>query len=77
MDLFDLKKTMPSTRANADENYLAQYEMDRRSVFVSGFGPHVSQAELTALFSEFGEVVNVQLIRKFANNSGIFSHSEN
>ncbi|KAL2273430.1 hypothetical protein FJTKL_04502 [Diaporthe vaccinii] len=67
---FDLKKNCAATRDSNDEAFLAACERDRRSVFVGDLPAHATEGDLGELFSNTGEVVKVNVIKK-VNNSGI------
>lgn len=67
---FDLKKNCAATRDSSDEAFLAACERDRRSVFVGDLPVHATEGELEELFSNAGEVLKVNVIKK-VNNVGI------
>ncbi|KXX82619.1 Multicopy suppressor of sporulation protein msa1 [Madurella mycetomatis] len=61
IDAFD---TLKKSRSNSDEEFLRKYDVDRRSVFVGGLPYDMEKDEMIAYFSEVGEVVNVDLIKR-------------
>lgn len=67
---FDLKKNCAATRDSSDEAFLTACERDRRSVFVGDLPVHATEEDLEELFSNTGEVLRVNVIKK-VNNSGI------
>lgn len=56
------------SRADANENFLRMYDIDRRSVFVGGVPVDTDEEEMIALFSEVGEVVNVDIVKRSTNS---------
>lgn len=66
---FDLKKNCAATRDSSDEAFLTACERDRRSVFVGDLPVHATEGDLEELFSNTGEVLKVNVIKK-VNNSG-------
>lgn len=67
---FDLKKNCAATRDSSDEAFLTACERDRRSVFVGDLPAHATEGDLEELFSNTGEVLKVNVIKK-VNNSGM------
>lgn len=65
---------MHATRNDVDEAFLNQYEVDRRSVFVGGLSPHVTEDELMKLFADIGPILDIQLVKK--PTAGMSKHSE-
>ncbi len=59
VEVMDLKKLDPSHGSMGDEAFLARYEVDRRSIWVTGFCRSMNERQLTALFSEIGFVVHI------------------
>ncbi|TLD17276.1 uncharacterized protein PgNI_00270 [Pyricularia grisea] len=51
-------------RHDADEAFLAQYEVDRRSVFVGNLPRDITEEQVTDLFSAIGTVNRVQIIKR-------------
>ncbi|KAL8366895.1 hypothetical protein RB595_003214 [Gaeumannomyces hyphopodioides] len=68
VDAFDSRKGLPR-RTDADEAFLNQYDIDRRSIFVGNLPVHIEEDTVTELFSTVGKVNKVQLIKK-TNNFG-------
>ncbi|KAI0431791.1 hypothetical protein F5Y09DRAFT_354596 [Xylaria sp. FL1042] len=68
---YDLKKANPS-QSNHYSNYLARYEVDRRSIYVGNLPHNVENIEevLRHAASKAGEVEKVQVIRKEPRNEG-------
>ncbi len=64
VDAFDLKKKALVSQDDVDEAFLTSYEVQRRSIYVGGLPIGVREAELVALFSEIGTVLNTQIINK-------------
>jgi polyadenylate-binding protein len=63
VESLELKRTeMPPS--NPDEEFLRQYEVDRRSVFVGNLPEEVTENEVAALFEQVGEILSVQVVRK-------------
>ena len=68
--MFDSKKLIDTTRTEHDEAWLAQYEIDRQSIFVGGVPVETTEAQLDALFSEVGYVKSLEIVRKPAGHPG-------
>ncbi|TLD33093.1 hypothetical protein PspLS_01436 [Pyricularia sp. CBS 133598] len=51
-------------RHDADEAYLTQYEVDRRSVFVGNLPRDITEEQVADLFSAIGTVNRVQIIKR-------------
>ncbi|KAI1362437.1 hypothetical protein F5Y08DRAFT_355331 [Xylaria arbuscula] len=68
---YDLKKANPS-QTNHYSNYLARYEVDRRSIYVGNLPHNVENIEevLRHAASKAGVVEKVQVIRKEPRNEG-------
>ncbi|KAI1109636.1 hypothetical protein F5Y14DRAFT_458010 [Nemania sp. NC0429] len=68
---YDLKKANPS-QSNHYANYLARYEVDRRSIYVGNLPHNVENIEqiLHHAASQAGSVEKVQIIRKEPRNEG-------
>ncbi|KAI1129317.1 hypothetical protein F5Y10DRAFT_291228 [Nemania abortiva] len=68
---YDLKKANPSQN-NHYANYLARYEVDRRSIYVGNLPHNVENIEeiLRHAASQAGNVEKVQIIRKEPRNEG-------
>ncbi|KAI0906130.1 hypothetical protein F4823DRAFT_631798 [Ustulina deusta] len=68
---YDLKKANPS-QTNHYSNYLARYEVDRRSIYVGNLPHNVENIEeiLRHAASKAGAVERVQVIRKDPRNEG-------
>ncbi|KAI1160209.1 hypothetical protein F5B18DRAFT_676276 [Nemania serpens] len=68
---YDLKKANPS-QSNHYANYLARYEVDRRSIYVGNLPHNVENIEqiLHHAASQAGAVEKVQVIRKEPRNEG-------
>ncbi|KAJ8125176.1 hypothetical protein O1611_g8465 [Lasiodiplodia mahajangana] len=68
---YDLKKANPSQN-NHYANYLARYEVDRRSIYVGNLPHNVENIEdiLRHAASQAGNVEKVQIIRKEPRNDG-------
>ncbi|RWA04462.1 hypothetical protein EKO27_g10642 [Xylaria grammica] len=68
---YDLKKANPS-QTNHYANYLARYEVDRRSIYVGNLPHNVENIEevLRHAASKAGTVEKVQIIRKEPRNEG-------
>lgn len=66
---YDLKKANPS-QTNHYANYLARYEVDRRSIYVGNLPHNVENIEeiLHHAASQAGSVEKVQIIRKEPRN---------
>ncbi|KAK3365425.1 hypothetical protein B0H63DRAFT_516351 [Podospora didyma] len=59
---FGKKKTSP--RVVTDAKFLNQYDIDRRSIYVTGIPIDVTEDEIADFFAEAGEVKNVHLVKK-------------
>jgi hypothetical protein len=66
---YDLKKANPA-QSNHYANYLARYEVDRRSIYVGNLPHNVENIEeiLRHAASQAGAVEKVQIIRKEPRN---------
>ncbi|KAK3331076.1 hypothetical protein B0H66DRAFT_87851 [Apodospora peruviana] len=66
---FDIKKrAMASTRANDDEEFLKQYDINRRSVYVTGLPFDATESEIGHHFSMVGEILNISLNKRVGYN---------
>jgi RNA recognition motif-containing protein len=59
-----VKKKKQLSRADADEEYLSKYDVNRRSVFVGGVPVDTDEEEMIDFFSEVGDVVNVDIVKR-------------
>ncbi len=48
----------------ADVSFLEQYEVDRRSIWVGGFAPDLTRAQLQETFSKAGSIKNIELHKR-------------
>ncbi|KAK0733721.1 hypothetical protein B0T26DRAFT_633267 [Lasiosphaeria miniovina] len=64
IDPFDPKKKLWGARPDADKEYLKQYDVDRRTVYVTGLPLDVDDAEMTDFFSEVGQVSKVHIVKR-------------
>ncbi|KAL8302035.1 hypothetical protein RB593_000689 [Gaeumannomyces tritici] len=63
VDAFDSRRGLPR-RTDADEAFLNQYDIDRRSIFVGNLPVHIEEDAVMELCSIIGKVNKVQLIKK-------------
>jgi RNA recognition motif-containing protein len=61
--------TRRKARSDSDEEFLRKYDADRRSVFVGGLPYDVEKNDILELFSEVGDVVDIDLVKR-TNNDG-------
>jgi hypothetical protein len=51
-------------RANPDEIFLRNYDIDRRSIFVGGLPVDVAEEAIRQQFELVGEILSIQLHKK-------------
>ncbi|PSR77773.1 hypothetical protein BD289DRAFT_486340 [Coniella lustricola] len=61
---FDLKRTCAVNRLSNDEAFLAACERDRRSIFVGDLAHDATDELLRELFSQAGEILNVNIFQR-------------
>lgn len=59
-----------------DEEYLAAYYRDRKSVWVGGLSLNVTEMRLRRLFEQAGDVVRVQVVQRFYKPFASFAFVE-
>lgn len=67
MEPFDYKKNNIVSRNVADEAFLNQYEVDRRSVFVGGLPVDIEEADLRDFLGDCGDILNVKIVHRQNN----------
>ncbi|KAK3695514.1 hypothetical protein B0T22DRAFT_508783 [Podospora appendiculata] len=64
IDALESKKRNMPDRYNADAEFLKQYEINRRSIYISGLPVDVNTEEVVNFFSEVGDIEHVDIINR-------------
>lgn len=71
-----MKKVLQGPKIDADEAFMQQYEVDRRSIYIGNLPYNEAGLEdqIRALVDEMGDVVSVQVIQKEGRNGEFRQH---
>lgn len=68
----DIKKSLKNQKVDADEAWLQQYEVDRRSIYIGNLPSDVDtddlEEQIRVVAAELGDVISVQVVQKEGRN---------
>ncbi|KAK0669533.1 hypothetical protein QBC41DRAFT_106225 [Cercophora samala] len=71
IDMFDVRKRAARNNIDRDTDFLRQYDLDRRSVYVGGLPLTATEQEIFELFSEVGEVIKVNMVQRHSQDGAL------
>ncbi|KAK4682920.1 hypothetical protein QC764_120430 [Podospora pseudoanserina] len=64
IDMFDVRKRAAKSNIDRDTEFLRQYDLDRRSIYVGGLPLDATEEEMFEIFSDVGEVIKVNMVQR-------------
>ncbi|KAK0723761.1 hypothetical protein B0T21DRAFT_414130 [Apiosordaria backusii] len=71
IDMFDVRKRSAISSTDRDADFLRQYDLDRRSVYVGDIPLDATDNEIFEVFSDIGEVIKVNMVKRHTQDGAL------